>query len=106
MPCSSSRRDDGEIRQVCIEEREIDDAPAKEGHAQEWVRTDGEKPQAGDRYRTQRGAQEGREGTPQVLRRPKRRSQEAMSAPRSRRLLRPRAHPDTWHTRLRPRVHT
>ncbi len=54
-----------------VEEREVHDAPPQEGHPQERVRTNREKPQAGDRDRPQRGTQEGREGPSQILRQPK-----------------------------------
>jgi hypothetical protein len=74
----ASRRDDGEVRQVGIEEREIDNATTKEGHAQERFRPKSEESQASDCDRPQRGSTERREGSAEAFRRPKAGGEEAI----------------------------
>jgi hypothetical protein len=58
------------VKSTCTGERRA--------RAEERVRPKGKEPQTGDRYRTQRSAGEGREGTAQVLGHPKAHSQETI----------------------------
>lgn len=60
---SRERRPCGQVRESGVANREIGDAAAKEGDAQERFRPAREKPQAGDRDRAERGAEERCQGT-------------------------------------------
>ena len=55
-------RFNGQIRQVRAKAGEVGDASPKEGHAEEQLRPQSDKPEAGDRHRSERGQTEGREG--------------------------------------------
>jgi hypothetical protein len=53
----------GEVRQISLEERRVNDATPQEGNAQERLGTESYQPETGDRDRPQRSAREGSEST-------------------------------------------
>lgn len=53
----------GEVRAICVQERRVHDAPEEERDAEERLRAESDKSQAGDRDWPQRGEKEGRQGS-------------------------------------------
>jgi hypothetical protein len=60
--------EDGEIRQVGVQKRQVGHASKKEGHSQERIRSKGEESQTSNCYRTERSKKEGSKSSePEVL---------------------------------------
>jgi hypothetical protein len=62
------KEEHSQVREVRVEAGGEHDAPPQEGDAEEWKRTQGEEPQAGNRDRAFRGPLEGGKGPTQARR--------------------------------------